>query len=154
MSMKDVCVDLHSVYVKNMVLSTADSRNFDYDKWQPDLEIEFGADYNLVDEDKDSYEVTLSFKIVAKCQKKFAFELKLCQAGMFILKETSDPESVDAFMGMECPSILFPFLRQTVADMVTKAGFPQFLLGMVNFRSFYEQRMEALKEMQSPRMCH
>ncbi len=154
MIMKDVCVDLHSVYVKDMTLSTADNRDFDYEQWHPDLEIEFGADYCKVNEDKAFYEVTLSFKIVAKCQQKTAFELKLCQAGIFILKEPSDPESVDAFMGMECPNILFPFLRQTVADVVTKAGFPQFLLGMVNFKLFYEQRMEALKEMQSPRMCH
>ena len=38
--------------------------------------------------------------------------------------------------------MLFPFLRETVAGLISKGGFPQFLLGPVNFDAMYLQKKE------------
>ena len=44
-------------------------------------------------------------------------------------------------------NILLPFVRETMADLVAKGGFPQLLLNPVNFEAMYRQRKQ--KEAQS-----
>jgi preprotein translocase subunit SecB len=41
---------------------------------------------------------------------------------------------------MVCPNVLFPYARETVSDVVTRAGFPSVLLAPVNFEALYQQR--------------
>jgi len=41
-----------------------------------------------------------------------------------------------------CPNILFPFVREIIADLVTRGGFPQLLLAPVNFEALYLQKMQ------------
>ncbi|MEN8664056.1 MAG: protein-export chaperone SecB, partial [Polycyclovorans sp.] len=37
------------------------------------------------------------------------------------------------------PSLIFPFARETIADLVQRAGFPQLLLQPINFDALYLQ---------------
>ena len=41
---------------------------------------------------------------------------------------------------MTVPSILFPYIREVVSNLVSRGGFPQFILPPMNFESMYEQR--------------
>jgi preprotein translocase subunit SecB len=41
-----------------------------------------------------------------------------------------------------CPNVLFPFMRETIAGLISKGGFPQFLMGPVNFDAMYLQKKE------------
>ena len=41
---------------------------------------------------------------------------------------------------MVCPNVLFPYARETVSDVITRAGFPSMLLAPVNFEALYQQR--------------
>ena len=45
----------------------------------------------------------------------------------------------DPVLGIGCPNILFPYLRETVSDTVTRAGFPAVILNPVNFEAIYNQ---------------
>jgi preprotein translocase subunit SecB len=50
-------------------------------------------------------------------------------------------EQVDPMLGVTCPTILFPYLRSNVADIVSRAGFQPIHLNEINFHSLYQQRL-------------
>jgi preprotein translocase subunit SecB len=43
-------------------------------------------------------------------------------------------------LGIVCPNVLFPYARETVSDLITRAGFPPVLLAPVNFEALYQQQ--------------
>ena len=61
------------------------------------------------------------------------------QAGIFRIRNLSDEER-DPVLGIGCPNILFPYLREVVSDIVTRAGFPPVILSPVNFEVIYQQK--------------
>jgi preprotein translocase subunit SecB len=49
-------------------------------------------------------------------------------------------------LGSYCPNLLYPFAREVISDMVTKAGFPQMLLAPVNFDAIYQDHLRRKQE--------
>jgi preprotein translocase subunit SecB len=45
-------------------------------------------------------------------------------------------------LGIACPTILFPYLRETISDLVVRGGFPPVLLAPVSFEALYVQRVQ------------
>ena len=45
-------------------------------------------------------------------------------------------------VAIACPNILFPYARETVSDIISRAGFQPVLLAPVNFEALYRQRLE------------
>lgn len=59
--------------------------------------------------------------------------------GIFKFKNKPEPEEhLSKTAEITCASILFPFLRETVADLTRRAGLTPLLLNPINFISFYE----------------
>ena len=57
------------------------------------------------------------------------------------------PEAdMDPVLGIACPNILFPYLRETVSDVVTRAGFHAVILNPVNFEALYMQRKQQAEQ--------
>jgi preprotein translocase subunit SecB len=54
----------------------------------------------------------------------------------------SNPEMQEMMLEAACPNVLFPFMRETIAGLISKGGFPQFLMGPVNFDTMYLQKKE------------
>ena len=52
-------------------------------------------------------------------------------------------EELGPVLGSLCPGILFPYAREAVSDLITRAGFPPLVLSPVNFDAlYYSQVME------------
>jgi preprotein translocase subunit SecB len=49
---------------------------------------------------------------------------------------------MDVVMGVGCPNILYPYLREVVSDAATRAGFMPVILAPMNFEALYVQRMQ------------
>ena len=89
----------------------------------------------------DLYETVLSVTVTVKSSDKTAFLCEVKQAGIFHV--TGFPEQAMPYiLATACPNALFPFAREVVSDVVTKAGFPQLLLAPVNFEALYAQEMQ------------
>jgi preprotein translocase subunit SecB len=57
------------------------------------------------------------------------------------------PEAeMDPVLGIGCPNILFPYLREAVSDIVTRAGFHAVILNPVNFEALYHQGKQQAAE--------
>ena len=52
-------------------------------------------------------------------------------------------DTLDSFLNINCPFLLFPFLRRLVADVTREGGFPPLLLDPIDFNQLYERRQQA-----------
>jgi preprotein translocase subunit SecB len=56
-------------------------------------------------------------------------------------------DQLQPVLAIHCPTVLFPYLRETVADAIARAGFPPVHLAPINFEALYQQQ---LAQMQQP----
>ncbi|HMU63384.1 MAG TPA: protein-export chaperone SecB, partial [Nitrosomonas sp.] len=68
--------------------------------------------------------------------------VEIHQAGIFRIKNIPEKD-MGSVLGVVCPNILFPYLRESVSDTVTRAGFPPVILNPVNFEAIYLQKQQA-----------
>jgi preprotein translocase subunit SecB len=85
-------------------------------------------------------EVVLTVTVSAKQNDVTIFLVEVKQAGMFLLRGLAEPDAKRAIASI-CPSVLFPYARAAVSQLVTQGGFPQFLLPPVNFDALYVQNL-------------
>lgn len=103
-------------------------------KWQPAANVDMKSDHKHL-EDK-LYEVVLSAKLTVTVEEKTVFIVEMQQAGTFVV-DGLDKEKLDHVLSAYCPSIIFPYLRQNVSDLITKGGFPPLYLSPVDFEAQY-----------------
>ena len=82
----------------------------------------------------------MTITIEAKEEDKTLFLVELQQAGLFHIVGYEEDE-FKAVVGSYCPNILFPYARESVAGVISKGGFPEFLLQPINFDALYAQGM-------------
>ncbi len=70
------------------------------------------------------------------------FLVEAQQAGIFKIQNVAEPE-MNQVLSIACPNIIFPYLRETVSDVVVRAGFPPVMLNPVNFEALYQQKQQA-----------
>jgi len=91
----------------------------------------------------DVYESSIDFNAKASNQHGTVYELELVYAGLFKI-ENIPQQVLEPFLLVNCPSILFPFLRRIVADISREGGFPPLLLDPFDFASLYLRRQKEL----------
>ena len=93
----------------------------------------------------DAYEVVLNITATATLDDKTVYLVEVKQAGVFLI--SGFPKTVrEALVHSHCPSILFPFAREVIANLVGKAGFPPLLLEPINFEALYAQHKQKIKQ--------
>ena len=133
--------EIQKIYVKNISLETPNSPQVFREQWQPSVHMDIA---NSVDDLGDNlYEVTLSITATVSHNEKTIYLVEVQQAGIFLMTDFPR-EIMGRMVATVCPNILFPFVRETVSDLVTRAGFPQLLLAPVNFDALYLQHQQKL----------
>jgi len=90
----------------------------------------------------DMYESLLTVTVRGKLEDdKHAFLAEVQQAGVYEISGVDPEKGLIAALEVACPSMLFPFARESVNDLVTRGGFPQLLLAPVSFESMYRQKL-------------
>ena len=106
---------------------------------QPQLEVQIGTAVSSFAE--GLFEVTVTATVTAKAGERTVFLAEAAQAGIFSLRNVPQ-EELDPLLGIGCPTIVFPYLRETISDLVTRGGFPPVLLSPVSFEALYLQRLQ------------
>ena len=130
---------IEKIYVKDLSLEIPAGPQAFMQQAQPQLEVQINtAGGKFAD---DYYEVSVSATVTAKTGERTLFLAEAVQAGIFSLRNVP-PEELDPLLNIGCPTILFPYLRETISDLVTRGGFPPVLLAPVSFESLYVQRLQ------------
>jgi preprotein translocase subunit SecB len=140
---------IEKVYVKDLSLEVPAGAQAFMRQEQPQLEVQITQQTQRVNE--FLHEVTLVVTVTAKTGEKVLFLVEASQAGIFQIRNVSEAE-LPPVLAIVCPNVLFPYARETVSDLITRAGFPPVLLAPVNFEALYQQRSEAPGEPKGPQI--
>jgi len=105
----------------------------------PNLRIEVNVNANKVA--NNTFESTINFKAEATNKLGTIYDLELSYAGMFQIENMPEP-SMEPFLLIDCPALLFPFARRLVADLTREGGFPPLLLDPINFAGLFAKRQQ------------
>jgi preprotein translocase subunit SecB len=115
--------------------------------WKPQTNLNLRSAHTAID--GDFHEIVLTITIEAKESDKTCFLIELQQAGLFEVAGY-EGEEMQAIVGSFCPNILFPYARESLASLIQKGGFPEFVLQPINFDALYmqskQQQMAAAAE--------
>jgi preprotein translocase subunit SecB len=94
---------------------------------------------------KNVYESAIQFKAEATNKAGVIYDLELIYAGLFQI-EHMPTQAMEQFLLINCPALLFPFLRRIVADLTRDGGFPPLMLDPIDFATLYLRRQQQLNE--------
>lgn len=136
---------IDKLYVKDLSVEIPNAPQIFLEREQPkvDLQIQNGA--NAIGE--GVYEASLTATITAKVGEKTMFLIEVTQAGIFQIRNLGK-EDMEVVLGVGCPNILYPYLREVVSDAATRAGFMPVVLAPMNFEALYVQRMQQQQQQQ------
>lgn len=130
---------LQKIYLKDASLEVPLAPQIYTRAWQPQIDVQITT--GLQPLSAEQHQVLLSVTVTAKLQQDVAFLAEVHQAGIFLIKGAAESAERQRMLGTECPNILFPFVRETVAELVARGGFPQLLLQPVDFESLYREHL-------------
>jgi preprotein translocase subunit SecB len=134
---------IEKIYVKDLSLEIPNAPQVFVQQAQPQLEVQLHTEGSPFAE--GYYEVSVSATVTAKAGERTLFLAEAVQAGIFSVRNVPQQE-LDALLGIGCPTILFPYLRETISDLITRGGFPPVLLAPVSFEALYVQRMQQAQQ--------
>lgn len=132
-----IIFSLDKIYVKDLSIEVPHAPQIFLNHESP--KIELNLSFNTVKIDQGVYQTILHIIIDAKIAEQQMLLIELEQAGIFQMKNIA-VEQMEILHNIECPSILFPYLRELVSDLSTRAGFMPIIMTPVNFAYLYQQK--------------
>ncbi len=97
------------------------------------------------------FESAILFKAQATSQAGVIYDLELTYAGLFEIAAMPE-QALEPFLLINCPTLLFPFLRRLVADLTREGGFPPLLLDPIDFAALFMQRQQQARAAEQPKV--
>ena len=142
---------IQRIYTKDISFETPNSPAIFQKDWKPEIQLDLDTKSNKLAE--DTYEVILSVTVTATVEGQTAFLAEVQQAGIFSIGNLPEAQLAHT-IGAFCPTTLFPYARESVANLVSRGSFPQINLAPVNFEalfaSYVQQRAAQAQTEQMP----
>ena len=128
---------ISKIYIKDFSFESPRAPEvFKAGEWKPQTNLNLRSSHNALE--GSAHEIVLTITVEAKEEDKTLFLVELHQAGIFEIAGYGN-EELEAIVGSFCPNILFPYARETIASIIQKGGFPEFVLQPINFDALYLQ---------------
>ena len=134
---------IEKLYVKDASIEVPNAPQIFTERTPPQVSVELGNSVQKLD--NGIFEVALKVTVTAKINDKTAFLVEVTQAGIFAIRNVPE-ENMEGVVSITCPNILFPYAREAVSDMVTRAGFAPVLLNPINFEALFMQQKQQQAE--------
>lgn len=132
---------IQRVYLKDLSLEQPNSPQILAQQGQPQVDVNLGIEVQPIEE--GLFEVAVVATVTTQLEGRTLFLIEAKEAGIFELRNIPD-DQIQPVLAIACPTIVYPYLRAVVSDMVTRAGFPPVHLAEVNFQAMYEAQQQAL----------
>ena len=110
----------------------------------PNIEVKINLDASKRTQD-DQYNSSIKISVESKDTKtnKNIFLLELDYGGIFKIENIPD-DQLHPFLMIECPRMLFPFVRRVVHDVTRDGGYPPLNLDSIDFLAMYRAEVDRL----------
>ena len=155
MSSEKINSDEHKFYVENLLFNhdiqiqsqfirdLSFEKKADYNAFQDDLKGKTNFSLNIEVENKQLNEnliiVSLIVNLEAKINNKTAFILEMTYCGIFEFPNVNE-EILKKQIQVECPKILFPYIRRIISQMMIESGMPNIDIKNINFFDLYKSK--------------
>jgi preprotein translocase subunit SecB len=130
---------IEKLYVKDLSLEVPNAPEVFMQIEGPQLEVQVASERRNFAE--GMFEVVVTVTVTARAGEKALFLVEVAQAGIFSVRGVA-AEDIDPLLGIGCPTILYPYAREAVSDLVTRAGFPPVVLAPISFEQLYMERQK------------
>lgn len=137
---QEVKFNIQRIYTKDISFEAPNSPTVFQNEWKPEIKLDLDTRTNELAE--NTFEVVLSVTVTANNAGETAFLCEVQQAGIFHISELP-PQGKPQMLGAFCPSILFPYARETISNLVNRGSFPMLNLAPVNFDSMLAQYIQS-----------
>jgi preprotein translocase subunit SecB len=141
---------IDKIYVKDLSLEIPHAPEVFSEQVQPQIDVHIESGESRFRE--DYYEVTLSVTVTARVGERTVFLAEAVQGGIFTLRNVPEAD-LGPLLGIACPTVLFPYLRETISDLITRGGFPPLLLAPISFEQLYVQRLQQQQQGGNPQQA-
>ena len=138
---------IEKLYVKDLSLEVPNAPGIYLEQEGPSINVELNNAASSISE--GLYHVVLTVTVTAKREEKTFFLVEAAQAGIFAVRNVP-AENIEPILGITCPTILFPYVREVISDAINRAGFPAVMLAPVNFEALFQQRQAQAAQATQP----
>ena len=137
---------IEKIYLKDLSVEVPNAPQVFLEREAPQVDLNIHSDSRALQD--GMYEVVLTVTITAKVGDKAMFLVEVAQAGLFQIRNVPS-QDMGPLLGIACPNTLFPYLRESVSTVTSRAGFPPVVLAPMSFEGIYQQHMQ---QQQSPKL--
>lgn len=126
-------------YIRDMSFENIAAQKGAAGQVQPEINVQVNLDAKKAGD--DNYEVIQKLNVTAVANKETVFLLELEYAGLFTIQNVPE-EQLHPVLMIECPRLLFPFLRRIVRDVTADGGYPPLNIDNIDFLALYRNEIE------------
>lgn len=130
---------IQRIYLKDLSFETPQGPSAFQKQWKPKVNQDLNTKTKKIDD--GVFEVALRVTITVADGDDTIYIVEAEQAGLFTIKGFTE-EQMPQVLNTTCPGILFPYLRETLDNVVTKASFPALLLPPINFDALFANAVQ------------
>ena len=127
---------VEKVYAKDVSCDVPGAPAVFNEQTQPQLQMNLQQAVQRLND--SAYEVVLGINLTCTIGDKSIYVAEVKQAGVFGLAGF-DAAALDGMLGVHCPTVLYPYARQLISDLIQAGGFPPFFLQPINFEALYAE---------------
>jgi preprotein translocase subunit SecB len=131
---------IEKLFVKDLSIEVPNAPKIFLERETPQIEIQLNNNAGPID--NGYFEATLNATVTAKLGERIVFLVEVSQGGVFQIRNVPEAD-MQMVLGVTCPNILFPYLREVVSQSVVRAGFAPVILNPVNFEAIYQAQKQA-----------
>ena len=128
-------------YIRDLSFENVAAQKNSGKQAQPDISVQVNLDARKGQEGQ--YEVIQKLTISATAEEETIFLLEVDYAGLFHIENVPE-DQLHPFLMIECPRMLFPFVRRIVRDVTADGGFPPLNVDNIDFVQLYRQELARL----------
>ena len=133
-------LELVRIYVKDLSLENPLSPGVFGEEWKPEVQMQMHAGGSRLDE--HLLESVLRINVEARLGGRPAMVIEVVLGGLFAYAEAADDELPRA-LAVTCPSMLYPYARETVTGLSVRGGFPPFIMQPADFEEIWRRQQAA-----------
>jgi len=137
---------VEKIYLKDVSFEAPGAPQVFNESGQPQLQMNLSQKVQRLSD--NAFEVLLGVTLTCTIGEKTAYIAEVQQAGVFGLAGFDDT-TLDAMLGTHCPTVLYPYARQAISDLINGGGFPPFLLQPINFEALYADSLRQRAQQQA-----
>lgn len=136
---------IEKIYLKDLSVEVPNAPEVFLEREVPTVDVNISSNARSVQD--GLFEVVVTVTITAKIKDKTMFLVEAAQAGVFQIRNVPQ-QDIEPLLGIACPNTLFPYVRETISAVTSRAGFTPVVLAPMTFEGIYQQQVQQMQAQQ------